>query len=129
MNNKDHLQLARDLIIKRDLEWAQAHRDLDLKLIEDILSEGYQQIQDDGSSIGKSELLASYGSGNRQWNIAESSDHQVQFSGDLAILIGRWRGKGINTGEKFNYSTRFISIYRFEDGSWKMIHDQSAPID
>ncbi len=41
MNNKDHLQLARDLIIRRDLERAQAHRDLDLKLIEDILSEGY----------------------------------------------------------------------------------------
>lgn len=27
MNNKDHLQLARDLIIKRDLEWTQAHRE------------------------------------------------------------------------------------------------------
>ena len=116
-------------IIERDLEWAQAHRDLDLKLIEDILSEQYQQIQDNGSSIGKSELLESYGSGNRQWDIAESSGHQVQFSGDLAILIGQWRGKGINTGEEFNYSARFISIYRLENGSWKMIHDQSALID
>jgi len=78
MNNKDHLQLARDLIIKRDLEWTQAHRDLDLKLIEDILSEGYQQIQDDGSSIGKSELLASNGSGNRQWDLAESWPAGIQ---------------------------------------------------
>jgi len=116
-------------IIKRDLEWAQAQKDLDLKLIDDILSEDYQQIQDDGSSIGKSELLSSYGSGNRQWIIAESSDHQVQFSGDLAILIGRWRGKGINTGKEFDYSARFISIYRLENDSWKMIHDQSVPID
>ncbi len=116
-------------IIERDLEWAQAHKDLDLKLIDDILSADFQQIQGDGSSIGKSELLSSYGSGNRQWIIAESSDHQVQFSGDLAILIGRWWGKGINTGEEFDYSARFISIYHLEGGSWKLIHDRSAPID
>ena len=129
MNTKVSLRLACDAIIKLDQLWAQAHKDLDLKIIEDILSDDYQQIQTDGSIIGKQALLASYGSGNRQWEVAVSSHHQVQFSGDLAILVGRWRGKGINNEKEFDYSARFISIYRLENGIWKMIHDQSAPVD
>ena len=114
-------------VIQRDLEWAQAHLELDLEIIEQILSEDYQQRQPDGTYIGKKELLTSYGSGNRHWEVAESTDHHIQIDKNVAVVIGRWRGIGINNGERFDYRARFLSIYKLENGSWRMILDISMP--
>jgi len=116
-------------VIQRDLEWAQAHIDLNLELIDQILSEEHQQRQPDGTYKGKAELLESYSSGNRYWEIANSKNHHVQLAGNLAILIGNWRGKGVNNGEPFDYSARFLSIYKLEDGIWRMTFDVSIPSD
>ena len=114
-----------DQVIQHELTWAQGHKELNLTSIEEILSDDYQHVQPDGSIIGKTELLESYGSGLRYWEIAESSDHHLHLADDLAILIGRWRGKGVNSGIPFDYTARFIAIYRLEDGIWKLIHDRS----
>lgn len=114
-------------VIQRELDWAQAHVDLDLPIIEQILSEEYQQRQSDGTFIGKKELLTSYGSGDRYWEVAESTNHHVQIDKNLAVVIGRWRGIGINTGERFDYRARFLSIYKLENKSWRMILDASIP--
>ncbi|MEJ2412833.1 MAG: nuclear transport factor 2 family protein, partial [Anaerolineales bacterium] len=118
----------KEQVIQRELEWAKAHRDLDLVVIEEILSDDFQSLQPEGSKYGKAELLKSYGSGDRVWDIAESTHHHVQITGDLAVLVGRWRGKGINTGEAFDYQSRFLSIYRNEAGVWRMILELSLPI-
>jgi len=118
-------QIVVSQVIQRELDWAQAHVDLDLTIIEQILSEEYQQRQTDGTFIGKKELLTSYRSGNRYWEVAESTNHHVQIDKNLAVVIGRWRGVGINTGERFDYRARFLSIYKLENISWRMIFDAS----
>ena len=118
-------QIVVSQVIQRELDWAQAHVDLDLTIIEQILSEEYQQRQTDGTFIDKRELLTSYRSGNRYWEVAESTNHHVQIDKNLAIVIGRWRGIGINTGEIFDYQARFLSIYKLENKSWRMIFDAS----
>ncbi len=112
-------------IINLDQEWAQAHLTLDLGSIANILSDDFQQIQADGSITDKRELLDSYASGNRVWEIAQSTNHQVQIWGELAIVFGNWKGKGVNNGNSFNYRARFISIYRLEIDDWKMVLDRS----
>ena len=114
-------------VIQQDLNWAKAHIELDIDQIEMIMSDGYQQRQPDGSFKNKTEVLASYRSGNREWEIAESKDHHVRISGKLAIVIGRWHGKGVNQDQVFDYQARFLSIYRLEDQVWRMIFDQSIP--
>lgn len=117
-----------DQVIARDHQWAKTHLSLDLDLTSDILSEDYQQIRSDGSVIGKEQLLASYRSGEREWQMAGSSDHEVQIVGELAIVIGTWRGIGVDAGKFFDYSARFLSIYSMENKSLKMIYDVSIPI-
>jgi hypothetical membrane protein/ketosteroid isomerase-like protein len=114
-------------VIKRELQWAQAHLDLDLAQIEDILSNDFQSFKVNGTQLSKMDLLNSYSSGDRFWEIAHSSDHQVQITGNLAILIGKWQGKGINTGTPFDYTARFISIYQKGNGCWKLILERSQP--
>jgi ketosteroid isomerase-like protein len=98
-------------IIAVEKIWAAAHQDLDLDTIEDILSDQYRQVQADGSLIGKEELLESYRSGQRNWEIAESDHHEIRLLGNVALLIGRWRGKGENEGKRFDYCARFLAVY------------------
>ncbi len=109
--------------------WVAAHRNLDLEILRDILSDDYRQIQSDGTVIGKEELLNSYRSGFRKWEIAKSDEYEVRLLGNVALLIGRWRGVGENNGEKFDYSARFLAVYQLEDGEWKLISDVSVPLE
>ena len=108
--------------------WVAAHRSLDLDVLSSILSEDYRQIQSDGTVIGRTELLDSYRSGDRRWDIAESDEHEVQVLGEVALLIGRWKGVGENNGEKFNYTARFLAVYQLKGSEWKLVSDVSIPL-
>lgn len=115
-------------IIKAERRWVQAHRDLDLETLESMLAEDYLQVRSDGSVIGKQEVLESYRSGKRHWEIAESDEYQINLLGNSAILIGRWQSKGKNDGETFEYTARYMSVYVKRDGKWKIAADQSTTI-
>jgi ketosteroid isomerase-like protein len=117
-----------DEIIAVERAWVKAHRELDLETISDILSDQYRQIQADGKVIGKAELLESYRSESRHWEVAESDEYEIRLLGNTALLIGRWRGKGQNRGEKFDYTARFLAVYQLEDGQWKLVSDVSVPL-
>lgn len=117
---------AVDEVLKVEQRWVEAHRELDVGTIRDILAEDYLQIRADGSVIGKPEAVRSYQSGRRRWDKAESTDHRVTIHGDVAILVGRWRGRGENHGERFDYSARFMAVYVRRDGLWKLVADQST---
>lgn len=115
-------------VIAVEQAWVEAHRNLDLDTLEHILSDQYRQLQADGKVIGKQDLLVSYRTGLRNWEIAESDQYEIRMLGETALLIGRWRGKGQNQGEKFDYSARFLAVYQLEAGEWKLISDVSVPL-
>lgn len=117
-----------DALIAVEKAWTAAHLASDLDTIENLLSDQYRQIQADGSVIDKDELLASYRSGERRWDIAESDQYEIRFFGELALLIGRWRGKGQNQGQRFDYTARFLAVYHLELGAWKLVSDVSIPL-
>lgn len=116
-------------IIEAERRWVQAHRDLDLEVLESMLAEDYLQIRSDGSVVGRQEVLDSYKSGKRYWEIAESDEYKINVLGNSAILIGRWRGKGENDGESFDYTARFMSVYVKRSGKWLIAADQSTPLE
>jgi len=116
-------------VIATERRWVKAHLELDLDTIASILSDGYRQIRADGSVIGKEELLASYRSGERKWDVAESDDYEVRIYGETAVLIGCWRGVGENAGERFDYGARFLAVYVLEVGGWKLAADVSVPFE
>lgn len=115
-------------VIAAERRWVQAHRDLDLEALEDMLDDDYVQIRADGSVIGKQEALESYRSGKRRWDHAESDQHRVTVIGNAAVLVGRWIGRGENDGEPFDYAARFMAIYTKRDGIWRLVADQSTPL-
>lgn len=115
-------------VLAVEARWAKAHLSMDLAVIDSILSAGYQQLASDGSIVTRDQLLASYGSGDRYWEIAASMDHDVQILDDVAIVIGTWRGKGINAGEPFDYRARFLAVYQLEAGEWKLFRDVAVAL-
>ncbi len=115
-----------DLLMAREQAWAEAHRSLDLELLADILADDFVRLEPDGSLIDKEQLLASYK--DRHWEIAESSDHSVRLQGETALIVGRWRGKGVNGGEPFDYAARFISVYVHRHDGWKMLTETAIPL-
>jgi ketosteroid isomerase-like protein len=109
--------------------WVAAHRTIDIDVLSSILAENYRQIQTDGSVIGREELLQSYKSGDRSWETAQATDYEVRILGDTALLIGKWKGIGENSGEKFDYSARFLAVYQKVDQDWQLVSDVSIPIN
>ena len=116
-------------VLETEQAWTQAFLNGDLVTLEKLMDEDYRQIQPDGSVQTKAEVLATFDGGERSWEIAKSDEHSVQRYGDVAILTGRWRGKGINHGEAFDYSARFVSVYVKRPAGWRMVSDQSTPIE
>jgi ketosteroid isomerase-like protein len=116
-------------VIATERAWVRAHRDLDIETLDRILSEDYKKIGADGSVIGKTETLASYASMKRRWDFADSDEYQINVYGDVAVLVGRWIARGENDEEAFDYSARFMSVYVLTDDGWKLVAEQSTPID
>ncbi len=85
-------------VLAVEREWVAAHRTLDVDVLSRILSESYRQIKPDGSVIGRNELLNSYRFGERTWDIAKGEDYEVRILGEVALVIGRWTGRGVNSG-------------------------------
>lgn len=125
MSHQDEFAIQE--VIQTEREWVEAHRRLNLATLERIMADDYTHIQTDGSVIGKEEDLASYQTGTRHWEFAESDQYDVRMYGDTAILIGRWRARGVNAGQRFDYIARFTAVYVKRKGHWQMVLTQSIP--
>ena len=88
----------------------------------------YSQIDDKGRIVSKEQVLASLRSGRRGWSEAHSDEHRVRVYGTTAVVAGRWRAKGVNAGQPFDYAARYVSVWVKRDGEWRMVSDQSTPI-
>jgi hypothetical protein len=43
--------------------------------------------------------------------------------------VGRWRGKGQNGAEPFDYQARFLSVWVRENDLWRNVAYEAAPIE
>lgn len=121
-------QILIDEVLQAERAWVEAHRQLDLAAIDRLMAEDYTIIRPDGSVVGKAEAMASYASGTREWETAEGDDYHVRVYGQTAVVIGRWRAKGVNAGQAFDYAARFTGVYVKREDRWQIVADQSTPI-
>ena len=125
MNPMDEAVLE---VIATERAWVEAIRKVDVAALASIMADEYAVISEDGQVLGKSEDLASYSTGNRHWDFAESDEYDVRVYGNTAILIGRWRARGVNAGYHFDYAARFVAHYVKRDGRWQMTFSQSTTL-
>lgn len=99
-------------------EWLLAHLHVDAPALERLMDPDYLQIDTEGATVGKEQVLALF----------RSDEHHVRVYGDTAVVVGRWRAKGENAGRSFDYQARYVSVWVRRDDSWRMFSDQSTPI-
>ena len=116
-------------VLQAERELAAAHLTLDLTRIDQLLHPNYTIIQPGGQIEGKAETLASLQGDTRTWEIANSDEMSAQLYGQTAIVTGRWRGKGQNGDEQFDYSARFLSVWVSENGRWRNVAYQATEMD
>lgn len=116
-------------VIAAERRWVQAHRQLDLAVIEQMMAPEYIRVEPDGGVQTRDDVIESYQSGDRHWQWAESDQYRVRLLGDCALLFGRWRAKGVNQGELFDYSARFLAVYVERGGEWLLVGDHSTPLE
>jgi ketosteroid isomerase-like protein len=127
MSHPEH-QPAIAAVIQAEQELAEAHRNLNLAVFERLLHPDYALIQPGGRIEGKAETIASLQTGGRHWEIARSDQLDVRLYGDTAVVIGRWRGKGRNGDQSFDYTARFLSVWVREHGRWRNVTAQSTEL-
>jgi ketosteroid isomerase-like protein len=122
--------VAVEEVLRAEREWVSAHLRLDVPVLERLMASDYVQIDGSGSGrlVDKSEVLASFRSGERNWAEAHSDDHRVRVYGDVAVVVGRWRARGTNAGRTFDYAARYVAVWARHEGEWRMVSDQSTQI-
>ncbi|HLL97935.1 MAG TPA: nuclear transport factor 2 family protein [Rubrobacteraceae bacterium] len=119
---------AVERVLRAEREWLLAHLRLDVDALDRLMAPDYSQIDDRGRVVGKEQVLASFRSGERAWEEAHSDEHDVRIYGDIAVVTGRWRARGANAGQPFDYAARYVSVWVEHDGEWRMVSDHSTPI-
>jgi ketosteroid isomerase-like protein len=118
-----------ELIIDAEQRLAAAHLSLDLATIAALLHEDYVIVQPGGRIETKADVLASYASGERHWDAAAVEGLDVKIYGEnTARVVGVWKARGTNRGEKFDYAARFVSIWVKQAGEWCNLSYASAEI-
>ncbi|MEM7345604.1 MAG: nuclear transport factor 2 family protein [Chloroflexota bacterium] len=118
-----------EAIAQAEEKLAAAHLQLDLKIIDELLHPDYVVVQPGGTLETKAEVLASYKTETREWNLAQVDQLDIRFQGDTAVVIGRWRAVGQHGAERFDYSARFLSVWVKQDGRWQNIAYQATEIE
>ena len=115
-------------VAQAERELAQAHVQMDLNKIDDLLHPDYTILQPGGDIENKGAVLASYQQGTRHWDSATVADLDVTVSGNLALVSGLWIATGQNGQDLFDYTARFLSMWRKDNDQWQNIVYQSTEI-
>lgn len=115
-------------IIWAEKRLAQAHVEMDLAAIADLLHPDYVILQPDGQTETRQAVLDSYRTGDRRWDFAQADKMEVGLIGKTGVVTGRWRARGQNGAEHFDYAARFLSVWVQTAQGWRNIAYSSTEI-
>jgi Domain of unknown function (DUF4440) len=78
--------------------------------------------------LGKQQVLASFESGSRSWQRANSDQYDIRIYGNAAVVFGRWRAAGINECKAFDYTARYAAVWVYRNSRWEIVSDQSTEV-
>lgn len=112
--------------------WYQAFKTKDMRAIDSILDSSVLMVNQDGSVQTKGDFLT-----GMKTRFARPALFQIQVTaesmnikvfGKTAIATGVYRAKGIENGKLFQRRERFLDIWKYKDGKWKMIGAEATTV-
>jgi ketosteroid isomerase-like protein len=92
------------------------------------MAEDFRQISADGQVRNKEDFLRILTDARLVIDPYSVEDFEIRLHGDIALLSGHTRMKGKYDGAAFVEEYRYIDIYAFRDGQWRIISVQISRI-
>src|SRR5262249_35656168 len=111
-----------------ELAWNHALEAKDTKALDRLLANTMVSVDIDGSTMTKSEFLASIKSPEYQPSQALTEQSSVQMYGDAAVVVGVFRVKGTEKGKTYVHRERFVDTWIKINGTWQCVATTAALI-
>lgn len=97
--------------------------------LEPLLSDALSYGHTDGRVQTKAQFLAAVKTARLKYEAYDYDDVQVaRVTADVATMTGRARLRASAGGVRVQYALKFLSVWRREDGAWRLFAYQSAQL-
>ena len=117
-----------DIVLALENAWNHALEAKDTGALNMLLANTFVSVDIDGSVASKGEFLASIKSPDYQPSQAVTEQSSVQVHGDVAVVVGVFRIKGVAKGKPYVHRERFVDTWIKRNGAWQCVATTSTLI-
>ena len=125
MKNND--KAVQEIIDFRN-RYIEAEENKDVAYLDKIFSDDFFALNPQGQLLDKPHMLENMKRTDRVFKVLNPRETQVHFYGDVAILTEHVTVDGEDKGRHFGGEFRFVRIFAKQNGNWKVVMAQGAPI-
>jgi ketosteroid isomerase-like protein len=125
MKNND--KAVQEIIDFRN-RYIEAEENKDVAYLDKIFSDDFFALNPQGQLLDKPHMLENMKRTDRVFKVLNPRETQVHFYGDVAILTEHVPVDGEDKGRHFGGEFRFVRIFAKQNGNWKVVMAQGAPI-
>ncbi len=108
--------------------YIEAEENKDVAYLDEIFSDDFFALNPQGQLLDKPHMLENMKRTDRVFKVLNPRETQVHFYGDVAILTEHVTVDGEDKGRHFGGEFRFVRIFAKQNGNWKVVMAQGAPI-
>ena len=108
--------------------YIEAEENKDVAYLDKIFSDDFFALNPQGQLLDKPHMLENMKRTDRVFKVLNPRETQVHFYGDVAILTEHVTVDGEDKGRHFGGEFRFVRVFAKQNGNWKVVMAQGAPI-
>jgi len=108
--------------------YIEAEENKDVAYLDKIFADDFFALNPQGQLLDKPHMLQNMKRTDRVFKVLNPRETQVHFYGDVAILTEHVTVDGEDKGRHFGGEFRFVRVFAKQNGNWKVVMAQGAPI-
>ena len=108
--------------------YLEAEENKDVAYLDKIFADDFFALNPQGQLLDKPHMLENMKRTDRVFKVLNPRETQVHFYGDVAILTEHVTVDGEDKGRHFGGEFRFVRVFAKQNGNWKVVMAQGAPI-
>jgi ketosteroid isomerase-like protein len=111
-------------------KYIEAEENRDVAYLDTILVYDFFALNPQGRLLNKAQQLENLKRPDRTLKVTNARDTHVQFygNGSVAVLTEHVTVEGVDKGVPFGGELRFLRVFTKQNGQWKVVLAQSAPV-
>jgi ketosteroid isomerase-like protein len=124
-NNND--KAVQEIIDFRN-RYIEAEENKDVDYLNKIFADDFFALNPQGLLLDKPHMLENMKRADRVFKVVNPRETRVHFYGDVAILTEHVTVDGEDKGRHFGGEFRFVRVFAKQNGNWKVVLAQGAPL-